>query len=157
MYLSHYNRPKTGLNDPSSTFSTINNHITYNVKLKRFKSITVIVLCGPPSSFITLSPKFIPSVCVHLSCTCTPSLHHHSFILCFPTSLPCPDSPSFPILLSLFLLLVSLIYRRRCAVHTHSPSDTTPPTPPLDSHIYARSFIFMILKWREEEEGGLER
>lgn len=86
-------------------------------------------------------------------------LYHHLLILPFPPY--CSNPPPF-LLLFLFLLLllqlVSMIYRRRRAVHTHStynsPS-TSPPAQPPDSHIQAWPFIFIILR-RSEEEGECE-
>lgn len=72
---------------------------------------------------------------VHLSCTCAPSLHRHSFILSFLLSLPRSDCPSSPALLSLSSLAsssyLSLWFIGGGVQFTHIPllTPSPPPTP----------------------------
>lgn len=120
----------------------------------KHKSNHLVMICCHLSSH-ELPPFVFTLICavhtqVHLSCTCTPSLLHHTFILSVLLSLPRADcssspSPAFPLLLCLLLLLVSVIYRRRCAVHTHSTSDTT-PTPPSATGL---SYLYTVVYLRD--------
>lgn len=98
----------------------------------------------------TLMPDFNPCLCApvptlpistHLSCHS--SYHPSRWFPLFP-------HPAFPLLL--LLLLVSLIYSRRCAVHTHSTSDTPPPATGLISrHGRLSSWSSDVEKKREGE------
>lgn len=105
-------------------------------------SLPLISLSSAPAVYTSLAPV-PPSITTHLSCHSS----YHSLTLTPP--LP---HPAFPLL---HLLLVSLIYRRQRVVHTHSTSDTlqSPTLLPPDPHILPWSFIFVILRWREEEQG----
>lgn len=94
-----------------------------------------------------------PSIFAHSSCHSS----YHSLKLTAPLS--CFTSPSWPPPPSPTCL--PDLYEAVCSSHTFhfwhpSAHQHHLPLLQLDSHICARSFIFVILGW-EEEEGGWER
>lgn len=123
------------------------------------------VLPWPPLCVFTFIRPVPTPARVHLFCTCAlpPSSliprhsSYHSLKLTAPLS--CFTSPSWPPPPSPTCL--PDLYEAVCSSHTFhfwhpSAHHHHLPLLQLDSHICARSFIFVILGW-EEEEGGWER